>query len=309
MDGGRIQIRPRSAASAESSSGFWKETLVGCCLSMTSQEQAHDPCPQIPATFVDPARMSQLSREIKGLSSTEEALEEAPEDAPQDQPSRPTPLVRSVVATRQGVEALGMRLAAAAYARGFHAAPRKAFVADGAATNWSVHQKHFSHYTPILDFTHAICYVYAAAHAARRAAEGWAAYRQWAQWLWEGRLEPLLAALATRSGELGSPGEHEPESAPRRLVAEALRYLTNQRSRMSYPEYRRQGLPITSAAIESTIKQINRRLKGSEKFWDEGAEPLLQLAADHLSETQPLKRFWRQRPDQLKSQRCYHTAA
>ena len=78
---------------------------------------------------------------------------------------------------------------------------------------------------------------------------------------------------------------------------------------MKYAEYRTQGLPITSSHIESTIKQINRRVKGSEKFWDQGAEPLLQLAADHLSETEPLRRFWKRRPGQLPSTRCYHTAA
>ncbi len=40
---------------------------------------------------------------------------------------------------------------------------------------------------------------------------------------------------------------------------------------MRYDEYRRQGLPFTSCHIESTIKQINRRVKGSENFWSEGA--------------------------------------
>ncbi len=35
---------------------------------------------------------------------------------------------------------------------------------------------------------------------------------------------------------------------------------------MKYDQYRRQGLPITSSPIESTVKQINRRVKGSEKF-------------------------------------------
>ena len=186
-DGGRIQIRARGdAASEEDATGHWRETLVGCCLSMTSTTQAEDPCPTIPSTFVAPERISQLAREIKGISANSPAEAALPEDAPPDRPGRPTPLVKSVVATRQGVEAFGTRLVAAAYARGFHAAPRKAFVADGAATNWSVHQRHFSHYTPILDFTHAICYVYAAAHAGRSAAEGWSAYRQWAQWLWKG---------------------------------------------------------------------------------------------------------------------------
>ena len=77
---------------------------------------------------------------------------------------------------------------------------------------------------------------------------------------------------------------------------------------MRYDEYRRQGLPITSCHIESTIKQINRRVKGSEKFWSSGAEALLQLAADHLSETTPLTPFWQDRESQANGQRHYHAA-
>ena len=61
-------------------------------------------------------------------------------------------------------------------------------------------------------------------------------------------------------------------------------------------------------APESTIKQINRRVKGSEKFWSHGAEPLLQLAADYLSETTPLTTFWRDRPALATGQRHYQSA-
>ena len=49
-----------------------------------------------------------------------------------------------------------------------------------------------------------------------------------------------------------------------------MQYLKNQRSRMNYAEYRKLGLPITSSHIESTIKQINRRMKGTVTpavFW------------------------------------------
>lgn len=309
MDGGRIQIRARRGGADNEASGHWRETLVGCCLSMTSEVQVEDPCPTIPPTFVDAGRITQLAREIKGISASTDEDAAPLEEPPTGRAGRPTPLVKSVVATRQGVAAFGQRLVVAAYARGFHAALRKAFVADGSATNWGVHQRHFSHYTPILDFTHAICYVYAAAHAGRGAAEGWSAYRQWAQWTWEGSVAPLLAALTTRAQELGPPGEHDGENSPRRIVAETLRYVTNQQTRMDYTAYRRQGLPITSSAIESTIKQINRRVKGSEKFWDQGAEPLLQLAADHLSETEPLRNFWCRRPQRLRNNRCYQAAA
>ena len=78
---------------------------------------------------------------------------------------------------------------------------------------------------------------------------------------------------------------------------------------MRSDEYRREGLPITSSHIESTIKQINRRVKGSEKFWSSGgADALRQLAADYLSDTQPLTTFWRERTNQATGQRHYHTA-
>ena len=92
-------------------------------------------------------------------------------------------------------------------------------------------------------------------------------------------------------------------------MADALRYLENQKSRMHYDHTAVQGLPITSSHIESTIKQINRRVKGTEKFWSEGgAEALLQLAADYLSETNPLTTFWRERPRRATGQRHYQTA-
>lgn len=307
MDGGRIQIRDRQQPQRDTK-GFWKESLVGCCLSMTSEAHSQDPAPTIPRTFVDPVRMSELSREIKGFSGDSEADQESPEASPDDREGRPEVLVRSVVATREGLDAFGPRLVAEAHARSFHATRRKAFVADGAWSNWSVHKQHFSHYTPVLDFTHAICYVYAAAMAGRRTEQAWREYAGWAQWLWEGSVDKLIAAVAARSEELGPPPDGD-ETSPSAVVARTLVYLRNQRSRMKYDEYRKLGLPITSSHIESTIKQVHRRVKGTEKFWNGGAEPMLQLVADHLSETPVLRRFWENRPAQLTPCRCYQMAA
>ena len=277
MDGGRLQVRARHATTP-SQKGYWKESLVGCCLSMLSQEHAADPCPTIPRTFVDPARMADLAREIKGISAALPAAEESAQESPADRLGRPEVLVRSVIATRNGPDVLGPRLVAEAHARGFHAAQRKAFVADGSATNWSVQRQHFSHYTPILDFTHAVCYIYGAALAGRATAAGWSDYLQWAQWLWQGSLDELIVAVAARSQALGLPPAGD-ETSPAALVAKTLGYLQNQRSRMKYAAYRQQGLPITSSHIEATIKRLNRRVKGTEKFWDQGAEPILTLAA------------------------------
>ena len=316
MDGGRLQIRDRHAPAQEraADASHWRELKAGALVSMHSQVHAQDPCPALPASFADPGKMRQMAREIKGFTTAEEpaaqaqaSADEDAEAAATDRPGRPRPLVRSVVGLVGHIERFGPRLAAAAYARGFHAASRKAFLADGSEANWSVHARWFSHYTPIVDFVHALMYVYAAALAGQTQEAGWAVYRQWAQWLWSGDLPRLLAALAQRQQELGPPAEKETDTT-RAEVAQTLGYLTNQQSRMHYAEYRRQGLPITSSYIESTIKQINRRMKGTEKFWSGGANPMLTLVADQLSETNVVPRFWTRRTARLVGQGCYHQA-
>jgi hypothetical protein len=289
MDGGRYQRRDRDAVESAEKATCWREMKVGCLVSMTSDSVATDPCAELPATFVDAGKMREMSQEIKGFSTDKEscdACDESVESPAVERPGRPLVVRKSVVATAQDVTAFGPLLATAAYQRGFHAAPRKCFLADGSETNWSVWRKHFSHYTPIVDFIHALMYVYAAAMAGATCEVGWLRYRQWAQWLWSGDLAPLLTALAARQQELGLPAAQE-TGTPRAQLAESLGYLTNQRERMKYDEYRRQGLPITSTLIESTIKQINRRVKGTEKFWNTGIEPMLALVAGHLSPPLP----------------------
>jgi hypothetical protein len=89
-----------------------------------------------------------------------------------------------------------------------------------------------------------------------------------------------------------------------------LRYLRNNAGRMRYDEYRRQGLPIMTSAVESVIKLINKRVKGSEKFWSEpGAEAILQLRADYLSETEIMSRYWSAREAQADGLRPYRRSA
>jgi hypothetical protein len=69
-------------------------------------------------------------------------------------------------------------------------------------------------------------------------------------------------------------------------------------------------LPITSSYVESAVKQFNQRVKGTEKFWsEEGAEAILQLRADHLSDDAPLERFWQTRQAKQAGQRPYRKAA
>ena len=102
----------------------------------------------------------------------------------------------------------------------------------------------------------------------------------------------MIVELTARQQEIGLPTDDDGPTSVRRIVSEALTYLQNQQSRMNYPKYRKQGLPITSSHIESTVKLLNHRVKGTEKFWSESAaEALLQLKADTLSDTAPLELF------------------
>ncbi len=104
------------------------------------------------------------------------------------------------------------------------------------------------------------------------------------------------------------------DKTPTEELTSAITYLTNNASRMKYDEYRKNGLPITTSRVESTQKQINNRVKGTEKFWnDESLEPVLQLVSDDLSENFNPDQFWerrqkrfngyRERPPQGKSEK------
>ena len=120
--------------------------------------------------------------------------------------------------------------------------------------------------------------------------------------------QPLVKAW--QDGALDTTPAEAGDTDPRQIVATTLTYLVNQQSRMNYPDYRRRGLPVTSSHIESAVKQINQRVKGSEKFWGiEGGEALLQLRADQLSDTQPLSPYWIRRSRNATGTRTYTKAA
>ena len=328
-DGGRVQILERSGAHVEAEEAtdaeegrrghHWREDKIGLLQTMHSAVSSSDPCPEIPEAFVDPTRILKLARELrKQTLPSEEAVKEtsAPEVgvttlAENRQVYQPPEVQeKRVVASRVRWPDFGPILATAAWAWGFFAAQRQAFLGDGSDKNWAIWRQYFSSFTPILDFIHALSYVFAAAMAGRKFTAGWSIYVQWIQWVWRGQVTEVIAALAQRQLELGQPQEGDGETSPRAVVAQALTYLQNHQSQMQYAEYRRQGLPITSSYVESAVKQFNQRVKGTEKFWSEaGAEALLQLRADHLSADEPLERFWQARQNKQTGQRPYRKAA
>jgi hypothetical protein len=327
-DGGRLQILERGGATVEaeaasdvpdgSKSQHWREDKIGLLMTMDSDEASSDPCPEIPEQFVDPTRILKLARELKkqALPSEEAAQESATPEVGVETLTEaaavwepPEVLEKRFVGSRARWPDFGPILAQAAWAWGFFGATRRAFVGDGSDNNWSVWRQYFSSFVPVLDFVHALSYVFAAAMAGRKFAAGWAAYEQWIRWVWRGEVASVIAALAQRQLELGQPTEADGETSARQVVAQALTYLQNHQSQMKYAEYRRLGLPITSSYVESAVKQFNQRVKGTEKFWtEEGAEAILQLRADELSEHKPLDEFWKTRQATQTGQRAYRKA-
>jgi len=324
-DGGRLQILDRAPAAPEPATepgwddepppaaGHWREDKVALLLTMQSAVAAVDPCPDIPAGFLDVVRIPKLARQLKkGVRASEDAVadsdepEVAAEALREDVYEPPALLTRQGVASRGCWPAFAPLVAAAAWALGLQGAARRAFVGDGSANNWALQRRFFGSFVPILDFIHALSYVFAAATAGRPFAAGWARYREWIRWVWQGKVGLVIAALHERQAELGLPEKDEAETSPRQVVSKAVTYLENHQDKMHYDAYRQDGLPITSSLMESAVKQINQRVKGSEKFWSEaGSEAVLQLRADQLSDGEPLAAFWRRRQAAATGQRRY----
>jgi hypothetical protein len=152
---------------------------------------------------------------------------------------------------------------------------------------------------PILDFVHAVEHVYAAARCLRTDDEEiWHLHLQWADACWQGRVQEVIEQLRAEQPRIGEPPPDADENDPRKIVAATIGYLQNNVSRMDYPTYRRQGLPTTSSLMESFVKELNHRVKGTEKFWNDGCsgEAILQVRAAALCDDDRLESHLRNRP-------------
>lgn len=330
IDGGRAQRRDERwgtpLAPGEKKRRWWREPKVACVATFQSHPHDHDPLPEIPECLLDPLwivpRINDIKRTRRAAPSAEDpqgegsppgdaaspavCVEETPREpatvltgtrALDSQLTRkeqaehwsPPPLVKSVVATFGSYEQLGQLARVEAWRRGFDAAERKVFLGDGHQSNWVTRDQQFSTYIPVTDLLHAFSYVYTAAVESSSDMEtAWACYCHWARAVWQGRVRDVLAELEPLAAAAADPTTAE------RLRTSAT-YLHNNADRMQYDRYRQMGLPITTTQIESTIKQLNRRMKGTEKFWDPGGEPQLQLCVDLISDTEPLEIFWKKR--------------
>jgi hypothetical protein len=307
VDGGRLRTRA-SGCGPGVHQPEGKEHKVACLIPVSSQPHEQDPQPEPPESFLQPRRVQRLVRQLKGqagealpdeLATASEA--ETPSGETEEVPQRPPERARTCVASMADSQSFGPMVAAEAQQRNFYAAKRRAFVGDGAAYNWSIQQGYFPDFEPVNDFIHVLCYLYLAGGAAGGdEAERWSLYVRWLRACWQGRVAEVCVELRVWQERVGKPpaGEELAAFDPRRLLAEALTYLENNQSRMDYPRYRQEGLPVTSSLVESLVGEFNARLKGREKFWNrpDGAEPILQRRAAVLSDDDRLAGHFEQRP-------------
>jgi hypothetical protein len=203
----------------------------------------------------------------------------------------------SYVAAREPAAAFGRRLAAEAARRGALEVVRwegglvgrglavlreAAIVGDGARWIWELAAEHFGARVEIVDGFHAAEHL----HAAGRALCG------------EGA--PALAWAEARLGDLLAQGAgpvlaalraaKAPTAEARAILRTERGYFRTNAERMAYPEFRLDGLPIGSGAIESAADHlVQRRMQRAGMRWSDcGGDAVLALRA-RLRSARPLR--------------------
>ena len=128
----------------------------------------------------------------------------------------------------------------------------------------------------ILDWFHASEYLTPVAKAAfsnEEAQDDWV--NQAKQALWDGQIDEVIEGCLDLA-------RREDSSDPAFVAA---RYFDQNRERMDYPSYRRQGYQIGSGTIESAAKQIGTlRMKVAGATWNEdSARKVAKARAAYLS--------------------------
>ena len=186
--------------------------------------------------------------------------------------------------TDDAVSAFAQRADRDAQCRGFDHATRRVVLGDGAVWIWNMTDELFPGAIQIVDLFHAKQHLSDVAKAVYGAGTDLA--RQWAcarhDDLDAGRWDDLCTALR------GHATTH-------REAHHCLEYVTHHRARMRYPEFRAQGLCVSSGVVEAGCKVvIGTRLKRTGMHWTvAGADAIIALRCCKLSGR--FEDFWERR--------------
>lgn len=307
-DGGRIRTRQTGRGPGVHLDGKgWNETKNAIFVSASSETSSADPEPKPPRCFLDRDHVAKLTETAKTKENADrEKRFTDKKPAPTKRRGRKKPpahkpqkIHRTLISSMRNSKQFGLQMKREAKRRKFDDAPRCAFVADGLSCNWTIHAEHFGDYVAILDFTHAVTYLHRASTACcGKGDAAWETYTRWMTLAWQGKVSEVIEQLRAHQSRLGVPPVDASDDDPSEQLRQILVYLCNNRGRMNYARYRCEGLPCTSAWMESAVKEINHRTKGTEMFWNKpaGAEAILQIRAASLSDDDRLARFLAHRP-------------
>lgn len=325
-DGGRIRTRePGHGRGVQLSGEGWRETKNACLMHAKHQVSESDPEPEPPKCFLDAKHVAKIAQtealsiaapsaaplpsdeDLAKLDNNEkEVRRKKPKNGRRKNKKekkndwRPVRCMRTVISSLASSRVFGRQMAREAKRRRFQEASAKAFLGDGLAWNWTIWKEHFSDFTPILDFIHPLAYLFLAAKTVHSCSvdDAWSQYVAWMRGCWQGEVAQVIDELCVWQNKLGAPPPKAPATDPREIIATTITYLTNNINRMHYVEYRKAGLPITTAWMESLVKEVNYRVKGTEMYWNdpEGGEAILQIRAASLSDDDRLSKHLRSRP-------------
>jgi hypothetical protein len=292
LDGGRVQTRE---AEEEADSGP-KELAEAACGPQQASGAAEG-AREVGEGETPPEQEASRWKEDKVCTISSYL----PGDGKELEPQR---LVSTCVATMGDAAAFGPMVRVEAERRGVRQAMQILALCDGG--NWidPLLTAFFGILVRIIDWFHASEHLWDCARAAYGAGTAQAAMwaEHWEAWLWDGKVERVIEALAAESARLGPPQKGDGPQHPRRILAQNVGYFTKHRDHMRYPEYRAKGWPIGSGVTEAAVKQFNKRVKGTEQFWlKERVEPILMLRALWISQDERWRKHWANRPAYVNS--------
>ena len=194
--------------------------------------------------------------------------------------------------TAETLSEFAQRVDREARRRSFEQAQRRVVLGDGAPWIWNLADEQFPGAVQIVDLFHAKGHLWDVAKAIYGAGselgEQWAKQRR--DELDDGKIDDVLAALRVHAGSNDE-------------ARKCLGYVTTNRQRMRYPDFRAQGLCTSTGVVEAGCKTaVGTRLKRAGMHWTvTGANAIIALRCCLLSGR--FEDFWERRSAAL-SQRA-----